>query len=312
MKKASIIAIAFALIIVCVAGFMVWKINDDKVKKEMAILADISSIQEQVNTLYQDEQKKNLADPIDKDMIQRVHKLFAAYDNKELSPEASALLAKASSDISDVDKMYALKQSIDNLFDENGAIVESPDIESSKSQLEALKSDKPVFVAELTIKINEAASQFKQISAATKKVDSLFTSSEKTAVKKSIKQTEINEAKASVKKIKQHKAKTDLLSYVQVADVYLDAKIKAEAKAKAEAEAKERATAQKNSSSKKSNDTLDLKGWVPYSTGDAATLLKYLASGDVVEYNGQYWASPELVNMMANEEVVYIQDIAND
>ncbi|MGZ7440447.1 toxin Cry1Ac domain D-VI-related protein [Paenibacillus sp. TH7-28] len=312
MKKAPIIAIAFALIVVCVAGFMVWKINDDKVKKEMAILADISSIQEQVNTLYQDEQKKNLADPIDKDMIQRVHNLFAAYDNKELSPEASALLAKASSDISDVDKMYALKQSIDNLFDENGAIVESPDIESSKSQLEALKSDKPAFVADLTIKINEAASQFKQISAATKKVDSLFTSSEKTAVKKSIKQTEINEAKASVKKIKQHKAKTDLLSYVQVADVYLDAKIKAEAKAKAEAEAKERATAQKNSSSKKSNDTLDLKGWVPYSTGDAATLLKYLASGDVVEYNGQYWASPELVNMMANEEVVYIQDIAND
>lgn len=245
-------------------------------------------------------------------MIQRVHKLFAAYDNKELSPEASALLAKASSDISDVDKMYALKQSIDNLFDENGAIVESPDIKSSKSQLEALKSDKPAFVDELTIKINEAESQFKQISAATKKVDSLFTSSEKTAVKKSIKQTEINEAKASVKKIKQHKAKTDLLSYVQVADVYLDAKIKAEAKAKAEAEAKERATAQKNSSSKKSNDSLDLKGWVPYSTGDAATLLKYLASGDVVEYNGQYWASPELVNMMANEEVVYIHDIAND
>ena len=312
MKKAPIIAIAFALIVVCVAGFMVWKINDDKVKKEMAILADISSIQEQVNTLYQDEQKKNLADPIDKDMIQRVHKLFAAYDNKELSPEASALLAKASSDISDVDKMYALKQSIDNLFDENGAIVESPDIESGKSQLEALKSAKPAFVDELTIKINEAESQFKQISAATKKVDSLFTSSEKTAVKKSIKQTEINEAKASVKKIKQHKAKTDLLSYVQVADVYLDAKIKAEAKAKAEAEAKERAAAPKNSSSKKSNDTLDLKGWVPYSPGDAATLLKYLASGDVVEYNGQYWASPELVNMMANEEVVYIHDIAND
>lgn len=58
MKKAPIIAIAFALIVVCVAGFMVWKINDDKVKKEMAILADISSIQEQVNTLYQDEQKR--------------------------------------------------------------------------------------------------------------------------------------------------------------------------------------------------------------------------------------------------------------
>ncbi|RRJ65213.1 hypothetical protein EHV15_21570 [Paenibacillus oralis] len=309
MKKAPIIAIALALIVVCVAGFMVWKINDDKVKKEMAILADISSIQEQVNTLYQDEQKKNLADPIDNDMIQRVHNLFAAYDNKELSPEASALLAQASSDISDVDKMYALKQSVDNLFDENGAIVESPDIESGKSQLEALKSEKPAFVDELTFKINEAESQIKQISAATKKVDSLFTSSEKTAVKKSIKQTEINEAKASVKKIKQHQAKTDLLSYVQVAGVYLDAKIKAEAKAKAEAEAKERATAQKNSSSKKSND---LKGWVPYSTGDAATLLKYLASGDVVEYNGQYWASPELVNMMVNEEVVYFHDLAND
>ena len=322
MKKITIISITAFLLLASVSIFIIWKINDEKEKREIAILADISNIQDNVNSLYKDEHKMNLADNIDNNMIKRTHDLFLNYKNKELSPQASTLLNQASLDINYVDKMFSLKQSIDNIFDKNGAIIESSDIESYKNQLVALKSEKPSFVDELMIKINDAETQKEQISTATKMTDALFTSSEKSTVKESITRTEIDDVKAKINNIKQDKAKTNLLSYVQIADVYLDAKLKAaaEAKAKVEAEAKAKAVAEvKNnnsekspSPSQKSNDTLDLTGWAIFDTGDLATLLKYLASGDVIKYNGQYWASPELINMYSNEEIVYEHDVSND
>lgn len=325
MKKITIISITAILLLASVSIFIIWKINDEKEKREIAILADISNIQDHVNSLYKDEHKMNLADNIDNNMIKRTHDLFLNYKNKELSPQASTLLNQASLDINYVDKMFSLKQSIDNIFDKNGAIIESADIESYKNQLVALKSEKPSFVDELMIKINDAETQKEQITTATKMTDALFTSSEKSTVKESITRTEIDDVKAKINNIKQDKAKTNLLSYVQIADTYLDVKIKAEAEARAkvEAEAKAKAVAEAKKSknnnsekspspSKKSNDTLDLTGWIIFDTGDPATLMKYLASGDVIKYNGQYWASPKLVNMYSNEEIVYEHDVSND
>jgi hypothetical protein len=326
MKKATIISITAVLLIACVTGFTFWKINDVKEKKELAILADIAKIQESVNSLYKDEQKTHLADNIDQASIQSTHDLYSTYANQELSSQATTLLEQASLDINHVDNMFALKQSIDHLFDETGAIKEATDIDSAKSQLEALKSDKPVFAEELNLKLIDAETQIKRIASASTMVDALFTSPEKSAVKESIIQTEINVAKENVNQIKQNQAKNSLLSHIQVADDYLDAKIKAAAKAKAEAEAKAKAEAEakakaaaaknnkpgKSSSSTKSDGTVDITGWYPYDTGDPATLLKYLLSGDVVKFNGQYYASPKLTDMLSNQEVVYFHDIAND
>ncbi|WP_141506246.1 hypothetical protein [Paenibacillus luteus] len=92
MKKATIISITAVLLIACVTGFTFWKINDDKEKKELAILADIAKIQESVNSLYKDEQKTNLADNINPDMIQTTHDLYSTYANQELSSQATTLL----------------------------------------------------------------------------------------------------------------------------------------------------------------------------------------------------------------------------
>ncbi|WP_218096362.1 toxin Cry1Ac domain D-VI-related protein [Paenibacillus solanacearum] len=164
--------------------------------------------------------------------------------------------------------MFSVKQNIDKLFDKNGAIVESADIKSYKDQLDALKSDKPSFVNELMIKINDAETQKEQILTATKSVDALFTSSEKSTVKESITRTEIDDAKAKTNDIKQDKAKESLLSFIQLTDEYLDSKIKAEAKAKAIADAnklKNSNSGQHSPPPKKSDGTLDLTGWVPYS-----------------------------------------------
>ncbi|WP_337102063.1 toxin Cry1Ac domain D-VI-related protein [Paenibacillus sp. YIM B09110] len=325
MKKITIISILAVLLVAGGSGFTIWKINDNKEKKELATLADISSIQEKVNSLYNDETKTKLADHINEETLKSTHDLFVDYSDKKLSPEATALFNQASQDISDVDRMYALKQGVDSLFDSNGAIIETADSEIYKKLLDELKSNKPAFVDELMIKINEADAQKEQISNATKLVDLLFTSSEKSTVKEAITRAEIDDAKAKINSIKQDTTKTALLSYIQVADVHLEAKLKAEAeakakaeaeaKAKADAEAKAKAEANKsknNNSGKKSDDSFDINEWTPYDTDNLAQLIEYLASGDVIEYNGQYYASPSLVNMIANEEVVYFHDIAND
>lgn len=321
MKKMTIVSITAVLLLACLSGFFIWKVNDDKEKKELALLADISNIQVKVNALYKDDTKMDLADHIDDTLIQESQNLLLNFTNKELSPEASTLLNQASADISYVEKMFSLKQSIASIFDDNGAIIESVDMESYKNQLNALKSDKTAFVNELIIKVNEADAQIEQISAATKMVDALFTSAEKSTVKESITQTELDAANAITTIIKQDKAKTNLLSDIKKADTYLDEKLKAEAAAKAKAEAdakaaaaaKAKAAAKKPSSGKSSSDeTFDLTGWAPYDTDDAKLLLKYIASGDVVKYNGQYWASPQLINLLSNEEVVYFHDLADD
>ena len=308
MKKTAIISTSVILAAVLVVGFIIWKINNDKQKQELMILSSIADIQTQVNALYKDEQKIKLADHIDTDAIQRTHDLFAVYEEHELSLEASSLLEQAATDMIYIDNMFALQQDVGSLFDESGAVVDSVDTTPYKSQAEALQADKPDFANELLAKIDDADAQLEHISSATQMVDALFTSSDKSTVKASITQAEIDDVKSSIAGIQQHSAKTNLLSYVQVADVYLDEKIKAEAKAKAEAEAKAKADEEAKA---KAAAAKNLTGWVPYSTGSRATLLKYLASGQVVRHNGQYWASPELVNMIANEEVVYFNDISN-
>lgn len=53
-------------------------------------------------------------------------------------------------------------------------------------------------------------------------------------------------------------------------------------------------------------------GWSPYSTGSLKTILDEIAKGHVVKYNGQYWATPDYLAMMENENVVYMHDISQD
>lgn len=50
--------------------------------------------------------------------------------------------------------------------------------------------------------------------------------------------------------------------------------------------------------------------YVPYSTTDVSTLLTDIANGDVVYYNGQYWATPKFASIADNEVVVYSNDVS--
>jgi hypothetical protein len=52
--------------------------------------------------------------------------------------------------------------------------------------------------------------------------------------------------------------------------------------------------------------------YVPYSTSSLETLAREVLNGNVVYFDGQYWATPEFANMIANEEVVYENDVSPD
>lgn len=60
------------------------------------------------------------------------------------------------------------------------------------------------------------------------------------------------------------------------------------------------------------SQTIPGDGWVPYSTSSLKSLTNDIANGYVVYYNGQYWASPEYVNMLTNEVIVYENDISQN
>jgi len=64
--------------------------------------------------------------------------------------------------------------------------------------------------------------------------------------------------------------------------------------------------------STRTNTEVDYSGWVPYSTSNLELLIDNIKKGYVVYYNGQYLASPEYVEMISNEEVVYENDVSND
>jgi hypothetical protein len=52
--------------------------------------------------------------------------------------------------------------------------------------------------------------------------------------------------------------------------------------------------------------------YVPYSTSSLETLAREVLNGNVVYFDGEYWATPEFANMIANEEVVYENDVSLD
>lgn len=62
--------------------------------------------------------------------------------------------------------------------------------------------------------------------------------------------------------------------------------------------------------SKGQNGKQDYSGWIKYSTDDLETLLTYIAQGDVVYIDGQYYCSPRLANQ--KEVIVYTYDAASD
>ncbi len=53
-------------------------------------------------------------------------------------------------------------------------------------------------------------------------------------------------------------------------------------------------------------------GWCPYSTTSLDTLTNDILEGNIVYYNGQYWATPDYYSLLKNTTIVYEHDISTD
>lgn len=53
-------------------------------------------------------------------------------------------------------------------------------------------------------------------------------------------------------------------------------------------------------------------GWSNYGTTSLSTWANAILEGNIVYYNGQYWATPDYVSSIKNEEVVYFHEIGQD
>lgn len=65
-----------------------------------------------------------------------------------------------------------------------------------------------------------------------------------------------------------------------------------------------------NSSNEEENQAITFSDYVLYSTSSLETLAREVLNGNVVYFDGQYWATPEFASMMANAEVAYMNDIS--
>ena len=53
-------------------------------------------------------------------------------------------------------------------------------------------------------------------------------------------------------------------------------------------------------------------GWASYGTTSLSTWADAIAAGNIVYYNGSYWAKPGYTSALKDEEIVYFHDISQD
>ncbi|MBC1639892.1 hypothetical protein HB936_13740 [Listeria welshimeri] len=192
---------------------------------------EIKDLQTQIDKYFTNDKKEDIVASVNKeDMQQLVNK------SKELpkSYDITKELERLSTDLLDLQTMTYAQNKVNALFDTQNALIPSANIKFAESEVNRLKTKKPVFVKNQLKKIDEAKNQKKIIEEATTKVNNLFTTEQKTEVKKEVTRTSYNQAKEAVNKIKQQQAKEDLLKNLDTVNKSLTEKEKKEKQAAAE------------------------------------------------------------------------------
>lgn len=211
--------------------------------------SEIKDLQTQIDKYFTNDKKEDIVASVNKeDMQQLVNK------SKELpkSYDVTKELERLSTDLLDLQTMTYAQNKVNALFDTQNALIPSANIKFAESEVNRLKTKKPVFVKNQLKKIDEAKNQKKIIEEATTKVNNLFTTEQKTEVKKEVTKTSYNQAKEAVNKIKQQQAKEDLLKNLDTVNKSLTEKEKKEQQAAAE-KAVQNETSKSSDSTKSSN-----------------------------------------------------------
>ncbi|EEO9087785.1 hypothetical protein G6H54_000469 [Listeria monocytogenes] len=255
--------ITIALSAIALAGAIGWGVNSyAKEKEEQQQITEqekqITDVAKKVDALYLDDIKEFLAKDISKDKIEEADKaLQALKDEKILTKEIAQKVKGLASDWGHADVMYNYQLEVAKLLDPNKVLREDANIQQVEEQRKELVEyiKKENFAKSFDPILKEAIAQRKQITEATKQVDSLYTSNEHKEVKDGITWDTYNKAKASVDKVKQEKANKDLTTGLKKANDALKAQdAKKEAQAKAEQANKEVASNPNDTSANSSSN----------------------------------------------------------
>ncbi|CAM4050614.1 toxin Cry1Ac domain D-VI-related protein [Mesobacillus zeae] len=190
--------------------------------------ATINKIQEKVNKLYRDKQKKLLAEGTSQEKIDAIKKDLEKQEGKKFNADLAAKLNTTLMDFGHVTNMVELQNLTKNLFDDKGAVVDNARFDEVDKKIVKLKEVKPQFVAVQQKIVDNAKLQVKKIEEATNKVNQLFAGADYKEVKSEVNRGEFNKVKNLVNEIRQEKAKRNLSTLINKVDQYLTEKEEAE------------------------------------------------------------------------------------
>ncbi|EAE9169122.1 toxin Cry1Ac domain D-VI-related protein [Listeria monocytogenes] len=230
--------IAIGVIVLAGIGWGVFTYTADQ--KEQAEKKEqekqVMKLEKQVNDLYQDTDKEMLKTGISEKDIQAAEKSLDAFKGKTVVTVAIKQdVAQITKDWSNADYMYTYRLQVEKLLDPNKVLREDADLAQVATQRKDLleNTKKEAFAKSFDPIVEEATAQQNQIDVANQQVTALYSNFDKKEVKKGLTRVTYNQAKASVDKIKQAKAKQTLTTNLKPADDALKAADKQAAEAKA-------------------------------------------------------------------------------
>lgn len=261
MKKTGWL-IAIGVIVLAGIGWGVFTYTADQ--KEQAEKKEqekqVAKLEKQVNDLYQDTDKEMLKTAISEKDMQAVEKSLDAFKGEALlTPAIAKEMAQITKDWGNADYMYIYQMQVEKLLDPNKVLREDANLAQIATQRKDLleNTKKEAFAKSFDPIVEEATAQQNQIDTANQQVTALYSNFDKKEVKKGLTRATYNQAKASVDKIKQAKAKQTLTTNLKPADDALKAADKQAAEAKAKEEAKvaaaQEASARQEAASNESN-----------------------------------------------------------
>ncbi|EEO3343533.1 hypothetical protein G5799_002738 [Listeria monocytogenes] len=254
--------IAIGMIVLAGIGWGVFTYAADQ--KEQAEKKEqekqVAKLEKQVNDLYQDTNKEMLKTAISEKDMQAVEKSLDAFKGEVLlTPAITKEMAQITKDWGNADYMYIYQTQVEKLLDPNKVLREDANLAQIATQRKDLleNTKKEAFAKSFDPIVEEATAQQNQIDVANQQVTALYSNFDKKEVKKGLTRATYNQAKVSVDKIKQSKAKQTLTTNLKPADVALKAADKQAAEAKAKEEAKvaaaQEASASQEAASNESN-----------------------------------------------------------
>lgn len=182
---------------------------------------DIERYQKTVDGFYTNSKKEDIKQELQQEDLDKMDQNIKKFEGTDLTAETGAKLNTLITDNGYAKSMLEIRNQINSLLDDKGALVDNADISNAEKKLNELKDAKPFYVEQQGKVLVNAKKQQEDINSATAKVSQLFTSDKKTEVKKDVTRTSYNQAKEAVNKIKQIKAKDKLTKNLDLVNKYL-------------------------------------------------------------------------------------------